>query len=216
MNKQNIQQHKLKLIVILLTSLLLICGCFIFPFYYETTTLWYKLGYDKVTLRIGQICGLLAFVFLCFQIILATRTHSLEQLLGLGKRIRLHRLNGLIIAVLVLIHMLLILVPEGITNLPFGKKYWPEMIGAFLFCIIIFTVITSQFRQKLRISFKQWNLLHKPLGYFIVAGSATHIYFVSDAFNQIIPQLLLLTLVVGVTCWVAYIKLIQHKNSSKS
>lgn len=213
MGKQIIRYRQAKLITIILFLTALIYGCFTFPFYFETTTSWYKFGHDKTMLHIGQTCGLLAFVFLCLQIILATRTPTLERLLGAGRRIRLHRLNGFIIAALVFFHMLLILLPEGLTNLPLGKKFWPEMLGGVLFLTIIFTVLTSQLRQKLRLNYISWKRLHKPLGYLIACGSAIHIYFVSDAFEQTIPQLLLFTIVGLVVFWIIYIKFISTQKT---
>lgn len=206
-DKQYILHRRSKIIVISAILIVIGCGCLAFPFYFETTTVWYKFGTDKIILQIGQACGLLTFVLLCIQIVLATRTNALDQLLGAGKRIRLHRLNGIIIAILVSIHILLILIPEGLTNLPFGKKYWPEMVGGFSFSVIIFTLFVSQFRQQLRLKYNNWKSLHKPLGYLIVAGSAIHIYFVSDAFEQAIPKLVFFTFLVGLALWVTYVKL---------
>ena len=49
--------------LVLLGFAVLLGGALLVPFYYETQTLWYKMGGDKLMLRAGQLAGLLALVF---------------------------------------------------------------------------------------------------------------------------------------------------------
>ena len=51
-------------VMVLLGAALLLGGALAVPFYYETQTLWYKVGTDKVILRSGQLAGLFALVLL--------------------------------------------------------------------------------------------------------------------------------------------------------
>ena len=92
------------------------------PFVYETQTLWYKTGLNKIMLRAGQMAGLVALVLLFGQIVLALRLHQLEAIFGSARLVRWHQVNGGLIALAALAHVLLILAPEGLTNLPLGKN----------------------------------------------------------------------------------------------
>ena len=49
------------------------------PIYWETTTLWYKVGIDKTMLKGGQYVGLTALVLIYLQVILSTRGAFMEQ-----------------------------------------------------------------------------------------------------------------------------------------
>ncbi len=186
--------------------LLLIIGAFVFPFAFETTTLWYKFGTDKLLLRAGQTAGLLTLLMLCLQIILSTRGPLLEQLFGASSLLRYHRLNGIVIVLLAAVHVFLVLVTEGFANLPIGKKYWTEMIGAGALLLLFTMVLTSHFRGRLKFNYKKWKRLHQPLGYLVVFLVITHVYFVSDAFEQLFPQIILAGLSFGLVIWVGAVK----------
>jgi predicted ferric reductase len=153
------------------------------PFYFETMTLWYKVGIDKTLLRSGQVAGMSALVLIMLQIILAVPGDYLENLFGKAALARYHRTNGLVILLLAISHVALVLAPEGLTNLPIGKKYWPELIGFLVFSAIFITIIATYLRQPLKIRFENWRVLHKILGYCIIVLLPIHIIFVSDSFE---------------------------------
>lgn len=165
------------------------------PFVYETQSLWYKFGIDKTLLRTGQMMGLVALVFLCLQILLAGRLVFFDRLFGLDKVYVLHRYNGFLILSLALAHVSLVLIPEGLRNLPIGKKYWPEMIGAGLLVILLVLVGGGLLRERGSVRYSEWRKLHRPLGYIALALATLHVVYVSDAFRISAPRygLLLLT-----------------------
>ena len=164
------------------------------PSYFETTTLWYKTGIDKQMLIAGQHLGLVALVLLYLQIILSLQGDFLSRLFGAVNLIRMHKLNALLIVTLAAAHILLVLIPEGLANLPLGKKFWPEMVGACLFGIIALMGASSYFRQRLHLPFDAWRIFHKPAGYLALLLVTVHVLFVSESFEQPIPRIFLLTL----------------------
>lgn len=172
------------------------------PFVYESQTLWYKIGVDKTMLRAGKIAGLLAVVLMFVQVLLGVRGKILQELFGVAALLRWHRANGVTILVLALSHVSLILVPEGVNNLPIGMKYWPEMIGGILFLTILSTVTLSIFRQYLGFSYVRWRIIHKLLGYFVLGLVVVHVLFVSESFQHIVTRTgliaALVTLVISV------------------
>lgn len=178
-------------VLTILGFLVLLGGALIVPFYYETQTLWYKIGTDKILLRAGQLAGMLALVLVLTQIFLALRTKFAEKLFGSATLMRWHRINGWLIFSAAATHALLILAPEGFSNLPIGIKYWPEMIGGCLSVLIFSTVILSHFRALLRLNYPTWRLLHKPLGYMVPPLVLLHVSFVCETFRNHIPAIIL-------------------------
>ncbi|WP_169309139.1 ferric reductase-like transmembrane domain-containing protein [Desulforhopalus sp. IMCC35007] len=162
------------------------------PYLYESQTLWYKIGLDKTLLRLGQISGMIALVLLFSQIVLAVAGRFLEKSFGLKNIMAWHRANGLLILFFAVLHVLLILVPEGLENLPIGFKFWPEMVGALLFWIILAMVISSRYRQALHLDYRRWRAIHKPLGYLTPVIIVVHVLYVSDSFSHNVPKTILL------------------------
>ncbi|MBU1568575.1 MAG: ferric reductase-like transmembrane domain-containing protein [Proteobacteria bacterium] len=178
--------------------LLVMGGALSIPFVYESQTLWYQLGIKKIMLRGGQMAGLLAATLLFVQILLAARGKLLKKLFGVAALMRWHRTNGIIVSLLAVIHVMLVLAPEGVANLPISKKYWPEMVGIALLWIILSMAISSRFREKLGLDYKKWRIIHKMLGYLVVLLIAVHVLFVSDSFEHAIPRAALFTSFLGV------------------
>ena len=177
------------------------------PFVYESQTLWYKIGLDKTMLRVGQISGMLALTLLYTQVLLAVGGPFLEKTFGLKNLMSWHRTGGVLIAFLALIHVLLILIPEGLANLPIGLKFWPEMVGALLLWVIVAMVISSRYREKLKLNYKRWRSIHKPLGYLALFLVSTHVLYVSESFEHAVPRNILLITFVLVLARVAWVKL---------
>jgi predicted ferric reductase len=180
-------------VVLSAACLALLCVVLAIPSAYETTTLWYKTGIDKAMLTAGQYVGLTALVLLYLQIILSLKPAFLSRVFGTAPLMRYHRINALLIFVMAAAHVLLVLIPEGLANLPLGKKFWPEMVGAALFGLLIATVFFSHFRRQLRLPFTVWRGVHKAAGYLALLLVTVHVVFVSESFEQPLPRISLLS-----------------------
>lgn len=196
--KPNPAKLKLYRGLVIVVLFLVISGALSIPFVYESQTLWYKVGLDKTMLRGGQLVGLLAAVLLLVQIMLAARGKLLKELFGISVLMRWHRVNGIIVSLLASIHVSLVIVPEGVTNLPIGLKFWPEMVGSLLLWVLLSMVISSQFRQKWGLNYKRWKAIHKLLGCLVIIFLAVHVLFVSDSFEHVVPRAAFLTIFVAV------------------
>lgn len=178
-----------------------------FPFVYESQTLWYKIGLDKSMLRAGQLSGMLALTLLFTQVLLAVGGPFLEKTFGLKNLMSWHRTGGVLIVFFALAHVLLILIPEGIANLPIGKKFWPEMVGALLLWVLVAMVISSRYREKLKLNYKRWRSIHKPLGYLAISLVVIHVLYVSDSFEQAAPRNILVVTFMLVLSRIVWVKL---------
>lgn len=183
------------------------------PYFYETQSLWYKFGAEKTVLRAGKMVGLVCLVLLCCQLILSCRLRFLERLVGLDKLLLFHRVNGCVIFCLVIMHGVLILLPEGLANIPIGKKYWPEMVGMAGFCCIVVFIPVSVFRKSLHLPYQYWRPVHRGMGYLIVMLVLVHLFTVSETFEQLLPRVYLTILIVTVFGAVALAWLGRHRNA---
>ena len=196
--------------------LMFLSGVLAIPSYYETTTLWYKTGVDKIMLIGGHYLGLLGFILLYLQVIISARGHFLDQVFGPAQLLRLHRLNGLLLFLIAAAHILLVLIPEGLANLPLGKKFWPEMVGAALFASVALLVLSSYFRETIRLPYNIWRMFHRPLGYLAMLLVTVHVLFVSESFEHILPRILLLTLFSLTVGWTVRVKFSGERRTRKT
>jgi len=194
---------------------IVVAGALAIPFVYESQTLWYKMGAAKTLLRAGQVAGLLAMLALMVQILLGIRGKLLEKIFGVAGLMTWHRANGIVLCCLVIFHILLVLVPEGMTNLPIGLKYWPEMVGGILLLLIFVQTISSFFRQQFGFIYKQWRAFHRFLGYLALCLATLHVLFVADSFAQGVPRMALLVTVSLVFFLIIAVKISKFKIKNK-
>lgn len=145
-NSDGSTPFKLFIYVLLIAATVVLA---VFPHVFQTTTLWYKLGTDRTLLLAGQTAGLFAAFLIVIQIVLMARLPILVRTFSLKNLNRLHQLNGKAILILALLHVLFVLLPEGLDNLPFGMKFWPEMVGM----VLLLTVAALWFSVWARMKF---------------------------------------------------------------
>jgi predicted ferric reductase len=169
-----------------------VAGACALPFYYETQTLWYKTGWDKILLRAGHVLGMLALVSLLLQLVLGSRGRILEEPFGIAAVVRWHRFNGVLLPLLALLHVTLVLLPEGLANLPIGAEFWPEKVGMVLVLAIFWQALTSFLRQRLGLDYRRWRVGHRLIGYLALVLVTVHVLFVADSFAHGLPRMALL------------------------
>lgn len=188
-----ILSHRLRLLLGFLICIafgLVLAGAISIPFYFESSSILYKFGPDRQLLRSGQVMGMVAGCLLLMQIILGARLKCLDRVFGLSNLFRYHRIAGFIIAGLIVIHPVLIFIPENRLFIPLQLRYWPEFVGFFLLLLIIFTVISSHWRPWLRLSFHRWWSIHRWAAVLIVIAFWVHVLSVSETFEQKLPKML--------------------------
>lgn len=210
-NKSPQSAQRLRLFCLMSLFISVVVGALFIPFVYESQTLWYKVGLDKTLLRAGKIAGLLAAILLFVQLLLGSRGKYLEELFGVAAVVKWHRANGVIVLVLALCHVTLVLIPEGIANLPIGLKFWPEMVGAALLLILFSIVVTSYLRQQLKFVYTRWRTFHRLFGYSALVLIGVHIFFVSESFKQAVPRTSLIIVVLAVCAVIFRVKRAAYK-----
>jgi len=164
--------------------LLALAGALTIPFAFESPSMWYKFGIEKVSLRTGKMLGLSACLLIFLQLPLAGRLKVLDRIFSLPGLIRQHRIHAWAIAILAFIHPLCVLIPEGTLIVPLEMRYWPEWIGVGLLASILSQFVASQWRRSLGIAFHSWLRFHRIAGLLVAGLLVVHVLYVSESFSE--------------------------------
>ena len=173
-----------------LILLFILAGAASVPFFFESSSILYKFGVDRILLLTGQVLGLVAGCLLLIQVILTARLKVMDRVLGLDCLFRYHRLCGIILAAMVIIHPITIFIADDRISIPLQWRYWPEFVGLFLMLLIIIMVVTSYWRIGLRLAFHRWWSIHRWAAIIAVIAFGVHGLSVNDTFAQRLPQVL--------------------------
>ena len=157
------------------------------PFFFESPSLFYKTGSDKILLRTGKIFGILAAVLMMFQPLFVSRMKWLENIFGLKYLWGLHRKTGLIILGIALAHPVFILGADHFVFFPIEPKYWPEFTGVALLVMLAFFVLVAHWQNKTGLSYKTWKRLHGITAPVILGLTAVHVLNASRSFEAGVP-----------------------------
>ena len=164
-------------------AFLLLAGGWSIPFAYESSSILYKFGTEKILLRSGKVIGITIALLVFYQILLASRFYSSKRL------ITLHRINGIVITLLILVHPILIKASENFIPYTFDKKYVPEFIGISLQLVILFVSVTAIFRKIFKIAYDKWLFLHRLGVTLAISILPLHVLLVSDTFKSGPPRI---------------------------
>ena len=187
-NRDGAMQKKrfLKFITIFILLAVISAACII-PFYFESPSIYYKIGMDKLMLRGGKVLGIFAGMLMFFQLILIGRFSVLDKVWGLKTLFHYHRINGVTILFVALIHPVLILGADHFVLFPFEYKYWPELMGILLLAILILFVGVSHWQKELGLDYKRWRLSHKLMAPGVFFLMFVHVFNVSQPFKSGFP-----------------------------
>lgn len=196
--------------LLVLCFLLLLTGGAAIPFLFESQTMYYKFGLDKTLLRMGKIAGISAALFMGLQLLLAARFKLFDHICPLYKLLQIHRVTGVILLCLAILHPLLVIAPEGLANLPIGWKFWPEYVGAFLLVLLITHTFTALFRTTFKIPINTWRWSHRIGALLAFSLLLLHARFVSETFEKGVPLQLLTLFGVAYFSLMAWIQVRRY------
>jgi predicted ferric reductase len=168
--------------------LLFIASAWTIPFLFESPSILYKFGIEKTFLRSGKVFGVTAAALVFFQVLLVSHLKFLDRIFSLNRLVTFHRMKGLAIAFLALVHPILIIAAENFTLFPFEKRYWPEFLGVAVFIFILVIVTTANWRLMLHFAYDQWLRFHRLMTVVAIALMTIHILFVSETFTSGVPH----------------------------
>jgi predicted ferric reductase len=168
---------------LVLLAMALLAGGWSIPFQFESFSILYKFGKLKLYLRYGKVIGITVALLLFFQVLLAARIKILVQIFSAKSVLMLHRINGFIIACLIVVHPVLIKASDNFTPYIFGKKYYPEFVGIGLLFVVLTVSLSALFRNLLKMDYSRWRLLHRMGATMVLLILPFHVLFVSDTFK---------------------------------
>jgi predicted ferric reductase len=176
----------------ILMALSVIAGAWTIPFLFESPSIFYKFGIDKIFLRFGKILGITTAVLVFFQVLLVSRLKFLDRIFSLNRLLFFHRLNGIAIACLASFHPILIIASENFTIYPFEKRYWPEFLGVGVLSFILVLVTTANWRLMFNFAYNKWLRFHRFGTITAIMLMTIHILFVSESFKSGLPHTFIL------------------------
>lgn len=175
--------RKFWMITVVLLGMASAAGALMLPFFYESSSILYKFGLDKMLLRSGKMAGLVAMLLLIMQLALAGRIAFFDRIFSLPALCRTHRIGAFLLGTLALAHPILVFAPDGILMIPLESRYWPEWIGVVLLLTICAQIILSNWRSLFWRKYERWRLFHRIAGIIAVLLAGVHVLYVSDTFE---------------------------------
>lgn len=173
--------------VCLVIVLVLLAAAGTIPFFFESSSILYKFGQQKQLLRTGKIVGITTALLIFLQIIMVSRFTILDRIFALNRVFDFHRINGVVIFFLALLHPFLIIAADDFTIFRFEMRYWPEIVGLGLLCVTITLSPTAYWRNGLKIPYHVWLFFHRNMATLIIILMFVHVRFVSDSFGTGLP-----------------------------
>jgi predicted ferric reductase len=201
----NNYQQKFFAGIIILMVVVLISGAISIAFLYESPSIKYKFGWDKVMLRTGKVIGLAAGVLLLLQLPIAGRIKLFDRIFSLPGLYKIHRINGYIIGLLIVLHPILVTLPEDRFMIPLEARYWPEWIGVGLLLAVLGQITMGRWRTVLIKHYPRWLLMHRLMGSAIPALLIIHLLYVSETFEYdgLPRNSTIIAVVITVILWIA-------------
>jgi predicted ferric reductase len=134
---------------------------------------------DDLTLGIALAAGLgfAGFAILALQLVLPTRARAFTEPFGVDVLLRFHREVGMVAAVLVVAHVVVLMVDDpgrlALLN-PFDAP-WRAVAGVSAVVALVALIASSTLRRRLRLRYERWRALHLVLGALVVVLSLAHV-----------------------------------------
>jgi predicted ferric reductase len=132
-----------------------------------------------------SIITLLAFSLMVAQFFLSRAIRPLEQDFKMGPVVKVHQGIGILFTVVLLLHPFLIVLPryfesgqspqDAFAILMTNVQNPGIMMGYIAYLLMILIALTSVFRKKLPLDYKQWRVMHGVLSIAFIVTALLHI-----------------------------------------
>jgi predicted ferric reductase len=137
---------------------------------------------DPILVKVGLVAGLVGFTIIAIQVMLGSRLKILDRAFGLDKVVVLHRRMGLVAAVLLLSHPLLLALGTKSLVLFTLHTSWQVNLGKGALLLLVAGVLLALFFSRLRLDYNVWRLIHKAM-IVVVILAFVHSIIIGDAFD---------------------------------
>ncbi len=155
--------------------------------------------------------GFVGLTQIGIQFVLIGRFKPLTYPYGIDVVLKYHRQIAIVAMLLVLIHPVLLLIehPARIVLFnPFGGTY-ASKFGILAVLLLIALAVTSVWRERLKIPYETWRILHTGLGVGALVLAQAHISLAGLYINTLWKQILWLSSSAVLVSLIAYLRLVK-------
>lgn len=172
------------------------------PWEYPSSSMLYKFGIDRDILSLGKSAGVAAIVLMGLQVLFIARFPVVERMAGYDRMVRIHRIVGMVIVLLAIMHPLLVFAVDDVATIPVKWEYWPEIIGGGLLISLTMYAAIAYGRSFSMIPYHYWKWVHQAGAIVLVLVSLVHVYYVTDSYRSGVPLVFLVCVgIVVAACW---------------
>src|SRR5262249_5723741 len=153
--------------------------------------------------------GFVGLAMMGLEFVLVARFRPVAAPFGQDALLQFHRQIGYVGLGFILIHFAISAKWDEVTP---AKAIAAPALGWFgmaALLALVVLIVSSVWRQRLRLSYEAWHLLHTVLALVLVVGALLHILFVNEYVSSVWKQILwgLMTVAfVGLLAWVRVLK----------
>lgn len=138
-----------------------------------------KIEFRNLATAFTVVTGLLAFSLLLVAVMLTGRLRSLLFGFGLEWVLRSHRLIGVLVVLLVLLHVLFVLVgdPRGIHIFNLSKQPAPVWAATTSTVALLLLIRLATRRRRRQPRYEAWRMFHLGLAVIAVVAASLHIWW---------------------------------------
>jgi predicted ferric reductase len=144
-----------------------------------TLATFFGSGSERFAYEFGKNCGLMAFMILIFQFIMAARIKWIERVFGFDILIRYHKHMAIFAGCLLLSHPLLLAAGGRGWRLITGvNPPWYIWVGKAALLTLLLNIFLSTFQTYFNFKFEKWRFSHDILNPLIIVMAFTHSWIV--------------------------------------
>jgi predicted ferric reductase len=125
-------------------------------------------GEENIFFELGKAFALSGFAILTLQFVLASRWRWLARPFGLEILLRYHKAMAIFGGTLILCHPFLIAYGSHDWGIFGFRQPWYINLGKIALLLLLIQAVTSIYRQRLRLKFEKWRLLHNVAPLIII------------------------------------------------
>jgi predicted ferric reductase len=155
--------------------------------------------------------GFIALAMMALQFSLTARINRIEASYGIDIILQFHRYISLVAFALVLIHPLILFVvqPETLQLLNFFTAPWRARMAVLGTLALIGLVITTIWRQQLKIPYEPWRTLHGVLAVLAIALGLGHAIAVGNYLGLFWKAVLWTVIILAALWLLVYVRLVK-------
>lgn len=161
--------------------------------------------------ELSVVLGFMGLTQIGIQFVLIARFKQVTAPYGIDIVLRYHREVALVAVAFVLLHPLLILIehPSRIMLFnPFGGT-WASRFGLIALALLIAIVVTSIWRERLRINYERWRIAHALMGIGVLVFAQAHVSMAGLYVNTTWKHVLWIASSAILVSLVAYLRLVK-------